>query len=201
MGAPRGAEMADSGHIDRLRREARLLLRAVRSGERTAHDRAATVLGARLHERFVLADALHVVACEQGATSWPALVTQRRRGPIRTALDEARGDGVAEIDVETTLRYPDGEPVTIGVKRRETGLYLLDDGGGATRRAGRRRGWFDAAERAVRRSGMNVSRMGVVFVGANERRDLEGLALRLAQASLDVLEALVELDDPTFRRG
>lgn len=194
--------MADNGHIDRLRREARLLLRAVRSGESTAHDRAAKVLGARLHERFVLADALHVVACEQGATSWPALVTQQRRGPIRTALDEALDtDGVAAIDVETTLRYPDGEPVTIRVGRRDGSIYMLDDGGGATKRAGRRRGWLDAAERAVRRSGMNVSRMGVVFVGANERRDLEGLALRLAQTSLDVLEALVELDDPTFGRG
>lgn len=193
--------MAQNAHIDRLRREARLLLRAVQSGERMANDRAARVLGTRLHERFVLADALHVVACEQGATSWPALVRQDRRGPIRTGLDEgAPGDGVAEIDVETSLRYPDGEPVTIRVGRREGSLYLLDDGGGATARAGRRHGWLDVAERAVRPSGMNVSRTGVVFVGANERRDLEALALRLAQASLDVLEALVELDDPTPRR-
>ena len=194
--------MADSGHIDRLRREARLLLRAVRSGEHTALDRATRVLGTRLHERFVLADALHVVACEQGAASWPALVRQHRRGPIRTGLDEAlRSDGVTEIDVETTLRYPEGEPVTIRVRRREGSVYLLDDGGGATTRAGRRHGWLEAAERAVRRSGMNVSRTGVVFVGANERRDLEALALRLAQASLDVLEALVELDEPARGHG
>lgn len=194
--------MAHSGHIDRLRREARSLLRAVRSGEQTAHDRATKVLGTRLHERFVLADALHVVACEQGATSWPALVKQHRRGPIRTGLDDAfHGDGVAEIDVETRLRYPDGEPVTISVRRREGSLYALDDGGGAVARAGRRQGWLDAAERTVRRSGMNVSRTGVVFVGANDRRDLEALALRLAHASLDVLEALVELDDPATRRG
>ena len=160
------------------------------------------VLGTRLHGRFVLADALHVVACEHGATSWPALVRQHRRGPIRTGLDEVpRGAGVAEIDVETGLRYPDGEPVTIRVRRRVWSVYLLDDGGGATTRAGRRRGWLEAAERAVRLSGMNVSRTGVVFVGANERRDLEALALRLARTSLDVLEALVELDEPTPRRG
>ena len=194
--------MAHRGHIDRCRREARLLLRAVRSGEQTAHDRAATVLRTRLHERFVLADALHVIAREQGAASWPALVRQHRRGPIRTGLDDAfHGDGVAEIDVETSLRYPDGEPVTIRVGRREGSIYALDDGGGAIARAGRRHGWLDAAERTVRRSGMNVSGAGVVFVGANERRDLEALAFRLAQASLDVLEALVELDNPAPRRG
>jgi hypothetical protein len=194
--------MADSGHTDRLRREARLLLGAVRSGEHTALERAANVLGSRLHARFVLADALHVLAREQGATSWPALVRRHRRGPIRAGLDDARdSDGVAEIDVETSLHYPDGEPVTIRVRRREGSLCLLDDCGGATTRAGRRHGWLDAAERAVRRSGMNVSRTGVVFVGANEHRDLEALALRLAQASLDVLEALVELDDSAPARG
>jgi hypothetical protein len=194
--------MADSGHTDRLRREARLLLRAVRSGEHTGLERAANVLGTRLHERFVLADALHVVAREQGANSWPALVREHRRGPIRAALDNARdSDIIAEIDVETSLPYPDGEPVMIRVRRREGSLCVLDDCGGATARAGRRQGWLDAAERAVRRSGVNVSRSGVVFVGANERRDLESLAIRVAQASLDVLEAILELDDPRQARG
>jgi len=62
-------------------------------------------------------------------------------------------DGVAaEVEVETGLAYPDGEPVAVVAKRREH-RYDLDDGGGAIARAGRPPGWEEAAERAVRRSG------------------------------------------------
>ena len=74
---------------------------------------------------------------------------------------------------------------------------MLDDGGEAVRRGGRPRGWLDAAERAVEPSGMNVARTtGAVFVPAwdNGRGDLERLAHRLARASLDVYEALLELE-------
>jgi hypothetical protein len=70
------------------------------------------------------------------------------------------------------------------------------------RRAGSPKGWEEVAERAVRRSGMNVScTTGTVFVPAVARRDLEALTLRLAQSSLDVLDALLELDEPERRRG
>jgi hypothetical protein len=187
--------MTDDRQLDSLRREARDLLRAARSGEAAAHARAASVLADRVDERFVLADALHVVARERGARSWPDLVARARRGRIVSALDEVLGaDGCAELEVETDLRYPDGSVVVIAVRRRQH-RYLLEDGGEAVRIAGRPPGWEDAAERAVRRSGMNVSHAtGTVFVPSVGGRDLDDLALRLARASLDVLEALVELD-------
>jgi hypothetical protein len=194
--------MVDDRQLDSLRREARSLLRAATSGDATARARAAGVLGARAAERFVLADALHVVAREHGAPSWPALVERARRGPIWTALENALDtEGRTEIEVETDLAYPDGAPVVITVTQRE-GRYLLEDGGEAGRRAGRPEGWVDAAERAVRRSGMNVARTtGVVFVPAVALRDLEELVLRLARSSLDVLEALLELEEPGRSRG
>jgi hypothetical protein len=144
----------------------------------------------------VLADALHVVAREHGASSWPSLVARERRGPIRRGLDDAAAEnGPEEIDVETGRSYPDGGPVVITVRRRDGGRYLLSDRGGAVARAGRRHGWLETAERAVRRSGMNVARSGEVFVPAVESRDLEDLADRLSRASLEVLEALVELGE------
>ena len=96
--------------------------------------------------------------------------------------------------METGFAYPDGEPVAVVVKRREH-RYDLDDGGGAIARAGRPPGWEETAERAVRRSGMNVSRAtGHVFAPAVEGHDLEQLASRPAEARLEVLEALVELE-------
>jgi hypothetical protein len=181
--------------LDSLRREARTLLRASRSGDAVARSRATSVLGERVDERFVLADALHVVARESGASSWPDLVARTRRGRIRSALEDAvDDDGCAELDVETDLAYPDGSPVVIAVRQRQR-RYLLDDGGEAVRRAGYPVGWEDVAERAVLRSGMNVSRAtGGVFVPAVGGRDLDDLAVRLARASLEVLEALVELE-------
>jgi hypothetical protein len=194
--------MDDVRQLDSLRREARSLLRAATSGEPAARERAAAVLGARATERFVLADALHVVARERGAASWPALVAEARRGPIRSALEPALDtEDRAEVAVETDLAYPDGTPVVISVTQRDQ-RFLLADGGEAVRRAGRPKDWEDVAERVVRRSGMNVSRStGAVFVPAVARRDLEALTLRLARSSLDVLEALLELDDPERPRG
>src|SRR4051794_22059177 len=53
--------------LARYRDEAKALLRAHRAGDT---ERARAVLGDR--ERFVLADALHVIAREHGYRSWPA---------------------------------------------------------------------------------------------------------------------------------
>jgi hypothetical protein len=187
--------MADERQLDELRREARALQRAAATGDRDARARATAVLGARADERFVLADALYVVAREQGASSWPALVAQAKRGSIASALDDALDDeGRAEIEVETDLTYPDGSAVVIGVRRRRQRI-LLDDRGEAVRQAGRPPGWRDAAERTVLREGMNLApETGAVFVPAVVGRDLDDLALRVARSSLDVLEALLELD-------
>ena len=193
--------MTDDRELHALRREARALLRASTAGDVAAGERATAVLGARARERFVLADALHVVAREHGAASWPALVARAQRGRIRTALDEVLDEeGCAEVDAETELAFPDGSPVVVTVTQRQQ-RFLLHDGGEAVRRAGRRTGWADAAESSVRRTGMNVSpTTGTVFVPAVGDRDLDELARRVASASLDVLEALVELDDADASR-
>ena len=187
----------DDRQLDARRREARALLRAVRAGDPDARERATSVLGARVDDRFALSDALHVVAREQGASSWPALVSRARAGVVRTALQEepTHDDEPAEVEVETDLRYPDGSPVVIHVRRRQT-RFLLTDRGEALLRSGRPSGWAETAERVVRRTGMNVSpTTGAVFVPAAGARDLDDLAFRLARASLDALEALLELDE------
>ena len=58
--------------VGHYRDEAKCLLRAVRAGDAEAAGRAREVLGDRAGVRFVLADALHVVALEHGYRSWPA---------------------------------------------------------------------------------------------------------------------------------
>lgn len=58
--------------IERYRDEAKMLLRAVCGGDAVAAQRAREALGDRVDDRFVLADALHVVALEHGHRSWPA---------------------------------------------------------------------------------------------------------------------------------
>jgi hypothetical protein len=54
------------------RDEAKSLLRGVRAGDPAAARRAREALGDRVARRFVLADALHVLALEHGYRSWPA---------------------------------------------------------------------------------------------------------------------------------
>jgi hypothetical protein len=56
--------------VEHYRREAKALLRAVRDGDPGALERVRGAIGDR--DRFVLADALHVVAVEHGHRSWPA---------------------------------------------------------------------------------------------------------------------------------
>jgi len=58
--------------VSQYRDEAKLLLRAARAGDEPAARRARLLLGSRFDSRFVLADALHVLALEHGYRSWPA---------------------------------------------------------------------------------------------------------------------------------
>jgi hypothetical protein len=165
--------------LDGYRREAKRLARAFRAGEATARMRAEAVLGGRERERFLLSDAQHVIAREQGYRTWAEL---RRELPKQWI-------------VETGLRYGPGEPVRIRIRRRGR-RYDLDDLGEAVRLAGKAPGWREAAERAV--EPMNVSRSGVVLVAAVEGsfpdRDIESLARRLGASSRAVYDALVELE-------
>lgn len=165
--------------LDGYRREAKRLVRAVRAGDERALARAESVLGSRARERFLLSDAQHVVAREEGYRGWAEL----RRG-----LPE-------EWEVDTGLRYGPGEPVRIRIRRRGR-RYDLDDRGEAVRLAGKPAGWRETAERAV--EPMNLSRSGVVFIPAVEGsfpdRDIEALARRLGESARAVYDALVELE-------
>lgn len=58
--------------VEQYRREAKALLRSVHHGDEVAKQRAGAALGDRFRDRFVLADALHVLALEHGYRSWPA---------------------------------------------------------------------------------------------------------------------------------
>jgi hypothetical protein len=64
--------------------------------------------------------------------------------------------------------------------------------------AGRPRGWLTVAQQVVRELDLNVNRRGVVFVSSPLSRPLawrRSLERRVADASIAVYEALLELDE------
>jgi hypothetical protein len=71
--------------VGQYRAEAKSLLRAVRARDAEAANRARNVLGGRIAGRFVLADALHVLALEHGYRSWPAFLhgVKQQARPVR----------------------------------------------------------------------------------------------------------------------
>jgi hypothetical protein len=102
---------------------------------------------------------------------------------------------VHERVVEPGPAYGDGEPVRVRIRKRGV-RYDIDDAGRAWEKAGARgREALSAAERAVADDDLNVNRRGVVFVPAVEGRDIDALALRIAECSLAVHGALLELDE------
>jgi hypothetical protein len=96
--------------------------------------------------------------------------------------------------VDTGLDYVPGEPVRVLVKRRGI-RYDLGDDGRAVKVAGRPRGWHALAERIVAEEGLNVARDGRVFVCVTEGRDMDALAAKVAETSVRVCDALLDLDD------
>jgi len=179
-----------SADLDYYRKRAKALVRAHRRGDAEARARAARVLGDR--DRFVLADALHVIAQEHGLRSWPELKRSVESSRAGTSLTDL-SDGAEEI-VIFDLAYVDGEPVQVRVRRRSHRIDI-DDRGEAVERAGRPPGWLAVAEAVVESHNLNVNRRGVVFVPAVVGRDLDSLARRVGEASLAVHGALLELDD------
>jgi hypothetical protein len=82
------------------------------------------------------------------------------------------------------------------VSKRE-GRYSFDDRGAAARLAGRPPGWREAADAVVEAYVVNVSRQGVVFLPAVERRELtwlSSLPQRIAEASVALYGALLDLE-------
>lgn len=111
---------------------------------------------------------------------------------LSVQLEEAgTRNGILRV---TDLYYMPGRPVRISVRRRGH-RYDIDDTGTAAAIAGRPPGWRQAAERAVRSLDWNINRDGVVFMQAVEGRDIDALVRRTAEASIAVLEALLEIEE------
>src|SRR3954454_2685926 len=97
----------------------------------------------------------------------------------------------------TGLSYSDGDAVVVRVRKRGR-RYDIDDGGAAVARAraaGTTPRWLEVAERVVAEDALNVNRRGVVFVGAVEGRDIDGLARGVAATSRAVESELLAADD------
>ena len=65
-------ELPEKPNLEHLKNQAKELLRSFEQGDAAAQERFAS-LSARSANNPKLADALHVVACEYGFTSWPKL--------------------------------------------------------------------------------------------------------------------------------
>ena len=98
--------------VEHYRREAKSLLRAVRTGDLKALARVDEALGTRGRERFVLADALHVVAVEHGFRSWPAF---KRETETRVDADVRP---VGRIGASPSSTYADWADRLLAAARR-----------------------------------------------------------------------------------
>jgi hypothetical protein len=176
--------------LEHYRKDAKALVRAYRNGERAAVDRAHAVLGDRARDRFKLSDAQYVIAAEHGHASWAEFKRACEATDLAALALRERG----EIVLASGLRYTEGEPVQVVVRKR-LHRYDLDDDGTAVRLAGKPPGWLGVAEDVVGQFWLNVNRRGVVFVGTVYPRMLEELAERVAETSLAVYEALLERED------
>ena len=123
------------------------------------------------------------------------------RGDIALAFERAWSTwgerGEAELD--SGLRYGGTDPVLVHVSKRE-GRFMFTDRATAARLAGRPAGWREAADAVVEEYIVNVSRQGEVFLPAVQRRELAWLSAlpqRIAEASVALYGALLELDDVT----
>jgi hypothetical protein len=173
--------------LERLRRDAKRLVRDHRAGNPAARARAAAVLGER--DRFLLTDAQFVLAREHGHRSWAEL-RRAAESPLAALMQQE----VGEVVVASGLAYGDGEPVEILVRKR-LHRYDLSDRGRALEKAGTPPGWYEVADLAA--EPMNVDRRGRVFVQAHPHsvQALETMVRRLADASRVAHEAFLVLDE------
>jgi len=98
-----------------------------------------------------------------------------------------------EVELDTGLEYARGRPVRVHVRKRGI-RYELDDLGGALAASGEPEGWPPVAERVVAAVGLNVNRPGRVFVTVVEGRDLDRVVRQVAEASLAVYVALLDVE-------
>jgi hypothetical protein len=171
--------------VEHQRKQAKALVRAFRAADPAALRRAEDVLGSRARERFLLSDAQHVVAREQGFASWRELKRTHETRP-RAAWVEG-----VDVRVPTELRYGPDDPVSVVVRRRGW-RFDVSDAGRAVELAGARPGWRAVAKPIVEDTyRLNVNRRGVVFVQSNEGR-LDNLIARVAECSVALYEELLD---------
>jgi hypothetical protein len=106
--------------------------------------------------------------------------------------------GRVESWLDAGSTYGDRGPAVEVLVRRRPGRYLVSDDGRAVGLAGRPAGWREVADAVVAGHGLNLNRRGVVSVPAVPRHGaawLDSLAARVADASLALYEALLELDE------
>ena len=107
----------------------------------------------------------------------------------------------AEHEIESSLAYKPGDPVTVSVRHREQAITVSDEGS-AIERAGAPQGWRLAADRVAAEFDVNVSRHGVVSlpvvrVGPGE----DAIVRRIAEASLALYQELLELSSDARARA
>jgi hypothetical protein len=110
---------------------------------------------------------------------------------VSAAAGSVRGETV----MDAGLWYAPGDPVCVRAVRREQRLSVADDGA-AIEKAGRPARWRDVADQVERALIVNVSRRGVVWlpvVAAGPSFD--AVVQRIAEASLDFYQSLLELHD------
>ena len=116
---------------------------------------------------------------------------------VLEAAAAVEGDRV-ESRLDSGLTYFDGGPPVEVLVRRRPGRYLVSDDGSAVEVAGRPAGWREVADDVIAAHGLNVNRRGVVSVPAVPRQGaawLDSLTACVADASLALYEALLELDE------
>lgn len=158
--------------MEHHRKQAKSLRRAFRAGDPDATRRAELVLGKRARQRFLLSDAQHVGAVENGYRTWAELKHE-------TAFSD-------EL-VDTGLEYGPGDPVRVRIVRRGRRIRVSDEGA-AVARAGRPPGWRDIAQQIDDELIVNVSRQGEVWLPGDGR-----LVRRIAEASLALYQELLDL--------
>src|SRR5262249_53622588 len=171
-------KLADAQHVVAVERGARSWPDLVaRAGERGPGRSAAPRAW----------DARAAEATELGAAGLLAPL----RAAYRYATAGWLGDEPHEAGPDAGAWYLPGEPVRVRISRRGI-RYGIDDLGAARRLAGAPPGWRELAEEIVRPTGLNVSRGGAVGVGVVHGRDIPALALRIADASLQLHRALLD---------
>ena len=181
-------------NLEHHRKAAKRLLRAFNTGDREALTRADEALGGRARSRFLLSDAQHVIAVEEGYRSWPEL-----KRALESADPQRPASAIAHARSETTfdsgLEYGPGDPVRVRVLRREHRTSVTD-GGAAIGKAGRPPRWREAAQRVNSEWDVNISQSGVislpvVALGPCEER----VVRRIAEAALGLYQELLDLEE------